>query len=267
MHCPLARTLDGRGVWTAPAGPNRYTSVVSSAGWSQRSAGVGHAKRPATLSQVEAVARRSLDEGAGQPAGRLDVGVHGDDPLAGGRPQPLVERPRLAHPARGERRAGEHRGAQPACELRRCRRWTRRPRPGPPVTVGSPRSASRSGRSAPPRPGPGSRRRWSSWERLLRQPPGAAAAGRPSPAGSPPAPARPNRMASPHHPTADRGRRGRPLTSRPGATRSATMRPLIVTSGRPPPGWLEPPTRYRPRRGPRLAGRRNAARRPFDEVP
>ena len=51
------------------------------------------------------------------------------------------------------------------------------------------------------------------------------------------------------------------------ATRSATMRALIATSGRPPPGWLDPPTRYSPRQRVRFAGRRNAARHPLDDVP
>ena len=50
-------------------------------------------------------------------------------------------------------------------------------------------------------------------------------------------------------------------------TGPATIFALVVTSGSPPPGWLEPPTRYNPGRAPRLAGRTNAARRPFDEVP
>ncbi len=51
------------------------------------------------------------------------------------------------------------------------------------------------------------------------------------------------------------------------AIMSATMRALDATSGSPPPGWLEPPTRYRPATGPRLAGRWNAARIPSDDVP
>ena len=52
--------------------------------------------------------------------------------------------------------------------------------------------------------------------------------------------------------------------ARPGRRRCARW---SATSGSPPPGWLEPPTRYSPRRAPRLPGRRNAARRPFDDVP
>ena len=66
----------------------------------------------------------------------------------------------------------------------------------------------------------------------------------------------PDRRAPPHHGAAPSA-----------ATMSATMRALIATSGSPPPGWLDPPTRYRPRTAPRLPGRRNAARRPFDDVP
>ena len=39
------------------------------------------------------------------------------------------------------------------------------------------------------------------------------------------------------------------------------------TSGRPPPGWAEPPTRKSPGTGERLAARRNADRAPLDDVP
>jgi hypothetical protein len=45
------------------------------------------------------------------------------------------------------------------------------------------------------------------------------------------------------------------------------MRALIVTSGNPPPGCDDPPTKYKPRRAPIVDGRRKAALRPFDDVP
>ena len=50
-------------------------------------------------------------------------------------------------------------------------------------------------------------------------------------------------------------------------TRLATISADIPTSGRPPPGWADPPTRNRPGTGEAFWGRRNAARAPFDEVP
>lgn len=52
-----------------------------------------------------------------------------------------------------------------------------------------------------------------------------------------------------------------------GPTRSATIAADRPTSGRPPPGCADPPTRNRPGTGDRFAGRRNAARAPFDDVP
>jgi hypothetical protein len=48
---------------------------------------------------------------------------------------------------------------------------------------------------------------------------------------------------------------------------SSTIRALMVTSGRPPPGWLLPPTRNSPSCDPRVRGRTKAARRPSEEVP
>ena len=46
------------------------------------------------------------------------------------------------------------------------------------------------------------------------------------------------------------------------ADQAATMRADRVTMGRPPPGWVEPPTRNSPRTGRAVAGRRNADRAP-----
>jgi hypothetical protein len=49
--------------------------------------------------------------------------------------------------------------------------------------------------------------------------------------------------------------------------RSAVMAAERPTRGRPPPGCDEPPTRKSPGIGDRFAGRRNAARAPFEDVP
>jgi hypothetical protein len=49
--------------------------------------------------------------------------------------------------------------------------------------------------------------------------------------------------------------------------RSATISADISTSGMPPPGWAEPPTRYSPGTSLRLAGLRSAALGPCDAVP
>src|SRR5215213_10252907 len=55
--------------------------------------------------------------------------------------------------------------------------------------------------------------------------------------------------------------------SQAGPMRSATILAERVTRGSPPPGWADPPTRKRPGTGERLAGRRKAARGPFEELP
>jgi CDP-diacylglycerol--glycerol-3-phosphate 3-phosphatidyltransferase len=60
---------------------------------------------------------------------------------------------------------------------------------------------------------------------------------------------------------------GAPASRHAGPTSSATIRADSTTSGSPPPGCEEPPTRNSPRSGERFAGRRNAERGPFDEVP
>lgn len=49
--------------------------------------------------------------------------------------------------------------------------------------------------------------------------------------------------------------------------RSATILAERTTRGSPPPGWADPPTRNTPGTGERFAGRRNAERDPFEEVP
>lgn len=55
--------------------------------------------------------------------------------------------------------------------------------------------------------------------------------------------------------------------SQAGPTSSATMRADSAANGRPPPGWVEPPTRKSPGTGEELAGRRKAARAPSEEDP
>ncbi len=52
-----------------------------------------------------------------------------------------------------------------------------------------------------------------------------------------------------------------------GPTRPATIWADRATSGSPPPGCVDPPTRYTPGTGDRFAGRRNAERGPLDELP
>ena len=52
-----------------------------------------------------------------------------------------------------------------------------------------------------------------------------------------------------------------------GPTRSATIFAESATSGSPPPGCAEPPTRYSPGTGERLAGRSRAASAPCEAVP
>ncbi len=47
----------------------------------------------------------------------------------------------------------------------------------------------------------------------------------------------------------------------------ATISADISTSGMPPPGWADPPTRKRPGSGPAFDGRVSAARGPCEAVP
>ena len=64
------------------------------------------------------------------------------------------------------------------------------------------------------------------------------------------------------------GRAAAPVAvAQAGPIRSATIAADRPTSGSPPPGWADPPTRNSPGTGDRLAGRRKAARAPLDEVP
>ena len=66
----------------------------------------------------------------------------------------------------------------------------------------------------------------------------------------------------------ERGHQGQALgAGHAGPTSPATIWADSVTSGSPPPGCEEPPTRNSPGTGERLAGRRNAADGPFEEVP
>jgi hypothetical protein len=60
---------------------------------------------------------------------------------------------------------------------------------------------------------------------------------------------------------------GRGVLSQAGPTRPATISAESATSGRPPPGCEDPPTRNNPGTGEALAGRRNAARAPLLDVP
>ncbi len=58
-----------------------------------------------------------------------------------------------------------------------------------------------------------------------------------------------------------------PADPQAGPTSRATISAESITSGSPPPGWAEPPTRNSPGTGEAFAGRRNAARPPLLEVP
>ena len=57
------------------------------------------------------------------------------------------------------------------------------------------------------------------------------------------------------------------VTRQAGPTSPATIAADSPTSGSPPPGCADPPTRNSPGTGEALAGRRNAARAPLDDVP
>lgn len=138
-----------------------------------------------------------------------------------------------------------------------CRRGTRRPRRSPRTRRGPRGGAGGSLRSGSPRPARDHHR-----HRLRRRARGSGGERRgPGPAA---------RQPRGHHPGGKRlagGQEGRHVgapvrTGRSSSTREATIRPPIATSGSPPPGCADPPTRYSPRRGPRLPGLRNGASAP-----
>ena len=232
-HPPVHRVRD-RLRRVVPCGRR---ACVSSAGCSQRSPAVGQSKRPPTVSTVEVVGDHPRHERSrAAPA-------TGACRRRGTPPSPRSPRPTPAAaptPCRPIRRAA----------ARRSRPWPRRPLATSAVpsvdsssttitsaTPGAPTTAASSGpiRAASSRAGTTTRDR----------------------------PRSPN-CAGGKRPGAGGGRRGRWQLTRGGrgdeagsiviAIRSATMRALVRTSGRPPPGWLDPPTRYSPRRAPRLAG-------------
>ena len=203
---------------------------------------------------VEPVGDGPGDQGARQRRRRPGVGIEQHDPLPAGRLEPLLQRPRLADPSGGQRAPGQHGRTTTAGQRRRpVARLVvdddhlgdaRRPDDGRQQRADPRRLVPRRDDDADPRPD------------VARRPHRRAAAGG---AGE---------RAHRHHcgKRPCRGRGSHVATSS-AAIIDATMRALIATSGSPPPGWLDPPTRYNPRTAPRLPGRTNAARRPFDDVP
>ena len=193
---------------------------------------------PADADGVEPVGNGAGHERPGQFGRRTGVGVEGDHPLADRGLDPLLQCPRLTRPPGGQRRTGDH------------------PRPG--------RSGERSGAVAAlvvdhhhlchtgcrtkgvehradarrfvagrhdDRDGGIGRATVDAGDRLQRRPP----VGRPGNA---------RQRHTPCH-EAQHEPQPRACTAHAwsASTRSATMRAPMVTSGRPPPGWLLPPTR------------------------
>ena len=242
--------------WTEPVDQGRQHRRV------QPAAPGGRAVEPTRhREEVEAVAGRPSHQRGGQHRIRPCVGVERHHPFSGGSPDSLLQRPGLARPAVGEWGALDHPCAGPSSDRGGVvgrlvvdhdhlvdaggadDRVEQRPDPACFVTSGD-HDADRLERSD----------RRSHRRRRVR---GLGEAAQCDGAGGDASDDRddPEEAAKRRH------------RARSSVIMSATILALVVTNGRPPPGWLEPPTRYNPGRAPRLAGRTNAARRPFDEVP
>ena len=241
-----------------PGGPNRYTSVVSMAGCSQRLPAVGHSNRPPTVSR----SRRS-------PTARATsaVGSCGSGRVSASRvttqSTSLPRCPAAAPtPCLPTRRAVEHRRPRRRRPAGRSRRWRhstgRRPRsPRPHRTRRRWRRAAE--RFVRPRRAQGTTTLIVCIGVRIGRTADGNGCGTSEPADG--------------DRTRRRGDRWTPAAA-PGETLARVLGDHLGDDlgagghrGRPPPGWLEPPTRYRPGRAPAVRGRTNAARLPFDDVP
>ena len=249
--CCAARRCTGRSPSAGSTGPGsagaRRGVPVDERGEQRRVQPAQRRRRaveaPGHREHVEAVGDHAGDERCRQLRRRSCVGVDEDHPLAGRCLQSLLQRPRLTRPPFWEPGSGHDRRAVSLGEGS-----------GPVARLvvddhdlGDPRRAD---------------------DRIEQRPePSLLVACRDDDADAVGVSGGERRPAA--RGAGDRGQRDASggETDQSHVTRSATMRAPMATSGRPPPGWVEPPTRYRPRRAPRLPGRRNAARRPFDDVP
>ena len=189
---------------------------------------------PGHRGEIETVFLAARHQCRRQSGVRSRVSVERDDPVSARRVQTLLQRPRLADPSGRQRATVDDGGSCGRRPVPPCRRWIRRRRRSPRVTPGAPAIASRSGPilDASLRAGMTTLIDTSTAARgrLDRRAP-SSGTGQPGQAGG--RCQRTEQQADAHHRSS-------------AATRSATMRALIATSGKPPPGWLEPPTRYRP---------------------
>ena len=220
---------------------------------------------PGDTQEVEPVARRPRHERRREPWVGSGVGVEGDHPLRRCRRNALLERPGLAGPAVGKCGTAEHGRSRPSCDVRGAvarlvvdddhlahpwcaddciEQW---PDAAGLVTRGHDDADRLQRCECGTHRGRDGRRPHQAGHRHGTG--GQSDADRDEPDPS----------------TKRAHERSTPERSR--AIISVTILALVVTSGRPPPGWLDPPTRYSPGRAPRFAGRTNAARRPLDDVP
>ena len=213
----------------------------------------------ARADQVEGSLGGGGHQRGGQPRPRPRVGVDRQHEVTAGRLQALLQRPLLAGPPGGQRLARQDPGPGPGRDLRG----------GVGRVVVDDDDLADTGVGAQPgqaRPDPrrlvagghDRRHRHARGQRV----PGAQRRAHRAPPGQPGC----------QHRGGGRLRGGdRPHPSLPARWSAvimpATIRAPMVTSGSPPPGCTEPPTRYSPATGPRFPGRRNGARRPLCEVP
>ena len=221
----------------------------------------GAFESPAHTHEFEAVGHCSGDHGARKVRRRTRVGIERYHPVAGGCLHTLLQCPRLARPVRWKRCAGHHtcpgggrhgsRGVGALVvddnHLDRCRQHSSRRGASPEERVEQWADALRLiARRHHHRDGGNGRRR-AGRRSAGRRSAGRRSAGRLEGRTPPARPGETNQCgdgrchsgnqddAAEHH--------TRWIHRISAAMSSATMRALVVTKGRPPPGWLLPPTR------------------------